>query len=59
MAHRELTSTLRTPSGLANRYGDIPYAFLAVVPLTSLSALSDSIIYRYKPNNPMIIHVKK
>ena len=57
--HRELTSAPHTPSGLTNRYGDIPYAFPAVVPLTGLGALSDSIIYRYKPNNLMVIHVKK
>jgi hypothetical protein len=58
-AHRELTSASRTPSGLANRYGDIPYAFPAAVPLTGLGALSDSLVCRYKPNNPLVMHVKK
>ena len=58
-AHRELISTPRTPLGLANRYGDIPYAFPTAVPLTSLGALSDSLVYRYKPNNLLVIHVKK
>jgi hypothetical protein len=58
-AHRELTSAPRTPSGLANRYGDIPYAFPAAVPLTGLGALSDSLVCRYKPNNPLVMHVKK
>jgi hypothetical protein len=58
-AHRELTSAPRTPSGLANRYGDIPYAFPAAVPLTGLGALSDSLVCRYKPSNPLVMHVKK
>jgi hypothetical protein len=58
-AHRELTSAPRTPSGLANRYGDIPYAFPAAVPLSGLGALSDSLVCRYKPNNPLVMHVKK
>ena len=58
-AHRELTSAPRTPSGLANRYGDIPYAFPAVVPLAGLGPLSDSLVARYRPNNPAVKHEKK
>ena len=58
-AHRELTSAPRTPSGLANRYGDIPYAFPAAVPLAGLGPLSDSLVARYRPNNPAVKHEKK
>ena len=58
-AHRELTSAPRTPSGLANRYGDIPYAFPAAVPLAGLGALSDSLVARYKPTNPAVKLAKK
>ncbi|KIN05310.1 hypothetical protein OIDMADRAFT_87584, partial [Oidiodendron maius Zn] len=35
-----------TPSGLANRYGAIPYRFPAAVELTGLGPLSDALVYR-------------
>jgi hypothetical protein len=58
-AHRELNSAPRTPSGLSNRYGDIPYEFPAAVPLTGLGPLSDSLVCRFKPGNPLVLHAKK
>lgn len=58
-AHRELNSAPRTPSGLSNRYGDIPYEFPAAVPLIGLGPLSDSLVCRFKPGNPLVLHAKR
>ena len=52
-------SVLRILSRLVNRYSDITYAFLAVVPLVRLGALSNSLVVRYKLTNSTIKLVKK
>jgi hypothetical protein len=42
VAHRDMVAARLSPSGLANRYGAIPFAFPAAVELEGLGALSDS-----------------
>jgi hypothetical protein len=46
--HRPSGYGRRSPSGLANRYGAIPFAFLAAVGLEGLGALSDALAYRWR-----------
>lgn len=46
ISHRDLEAPRSTPSGLANRYGAIPYRFPAAVELTGLGALSDALVCR-------------
>jgi hypothetical protein len=43
-AHRDLTAAQLSPSGLANRYGAIPFAFPAAVELHGLGAISDALV---------------
>jgi hypothetical protein len=57
-AHRDLTSGPRTPSGLANRYGDIPFAFSAAVPLTGLGQISDALVGRVKYDRATVVAEK-
>ena len=57
-AHRDLVSGPYTPSGLANRYGDIPYAFPAAIALTGLGPLSDAAVGRVKYDMPAVVAVK-
>ena len=45
-AHRDMVSPKSTPSGLANRYGSIPYKFPAAVEISGLSSLSDALVCR-------------
>jgi hypothetical protein len=47
-AHRDLVSPRATPSGLANRYGAIPYRFPAAVKIAGISALSDALVCQRK-----------
>jgi hypothetical protein len=47
-AHRDMTAPEFTPSGLANRYGAIPYRFPAAVEVAGLGALSDALVCRRK-----------
>jgi hypothetical protein len=54
-AHRDLTSPTATPSGLANRYGAIPYRFPAAVELTGLGALSDALVGRRRWDSPQVL----
>ena len=58
-SHLELTSAPRTPSGLANHYGDIAYAFPAAVPLAGPGAILDTLVARYRSNNPAVKHAKR
>jgi len=46
IAHRDLEAAPLSPSGLANRYGVIPFAFPAAVELEGLGALSDALVCR-------------
>lgn len=58
-AHRELTAASTSPSGLANRYGSIPFAFPAAVHLTGLGALSDALGCRIRQDKPAVDKDKK
>jgi hypothetical protein len=42
--HQDMISPRATPSGLANRYGAIPYQFAAAVEISGLSALLDALV---------------
>jgi hypothetical protein len=55
-AYRDLFLTKSTPSGLSNRYGKVPYAFLTAIAISGLGMLSDAIICRVKWNDPGILH---
>jgi hypothetical protein len=54
-AHRDLVSPVATPSGLANRYGAIPYRFPAAVEVASLGALSDALVCRRRWDSPAVL----
>ncbi|CAM6002997.1 unnamed protein product [Sphagnum balticum] len=54
-AHRDMTSPAATPSGLANRYGAIPYKFPAAVEVTGLGALSDALVCRRRWDSPQVL----
>lgn len=54
-AHRDLTAPIATPSGLANRYGAIPYRFPAAVELAGLGALSDALVCRRRWDSPQVL----
>jgi hypothetical protein len=40
-----------SPSGLANRYGAIPFAFPAAIELDGLGVLSDAVVCRHDKAN--------
>ncbi|KAK8901059.1 hypothetical protein QC760_010515 [Botrytis cinerea] len=42
-SHRDMTSPFKTPSGLSNRYGKIPYQFPASTLLNGLGSLSSAL----------------
>jgi hypothetical protein len=44
VAHRDMVAARLSPSGLANRYGAIPFAFPASVLLEGLGALSSALV---------------
>jgi len=54
-AHRDLVSPKATPSGLANRYGAIPYRFPAAVEINGLGALSDALVCRRRWDSPLVL----
>jgi hypothetical protein len=53
--HRDLTAPRATPSGLANRYGSIPYKFPAAVEVAGLGALSDALVCRRRWDSPAVL----
>ena len=55
-AHRDLMAPKATPSGLANRYGAIPYKFPAAVEVTGLGGLSDALCGRIRWTSPLAIN---
>ena len=57
-AHRDLISPRATPSGLANRYGAIPYRFAAAVEISGFSALSDALVCRRRWDSPAVLRVR-
>jgi hypothetical protein len=54
-AHRDLGRASATPSGLAVRYGTIPYKFPAAVPLVGLGGVSDALIGRQRWDTPNVM----
>ena len=58
-AHCDLVGGPRTPSGLGNKYGDIPYVFLAAVPLMGLGYISDAIVGRVKYDRVTVMAEKE
>lgn len=54
-AHRDMVSPAATPSGLANRYGAIPYKFPAAVEVTGLGALSDALVCRRRWDSALVL----
>jgi len=57
-AHRDLMPGRSTPSGLANRYSAIPYAFPAAVQLPSTNVLSESLVGRVHLDQASLIMYK-
>ncbi|RDL34485.1 uncharacterized protein BP5553_07613 [Venustampulla echinocandica] len=54
-AHRDFVAPKATPSGLANRYGAIPYRFPACVELAGLGAVSDALVCRRRWSSPAVV----
>ena len=48
VAHRDMVAACLSPSGLANQYGAIPFAFPASVRLGGLGDLSDALVCRQR-----------
>ncbi|KIX06422.1 uncharacterized protein Z518_04398 [Rhinocladiella mackenziei CBS 650.93] len=57
-AHRDLIAAPLSPSGLANRYDTIPFAFPAAVELNGLGAISDALVARRRHDKPAVISEK-
>ena len=53
-AHREGVAARSSPSGLANRYGEIPFRFPATTEITGISAISDAIVGRRQWPSPAV-----
>ena len=53
-AHRDGVAARSSPSGLANRYGKIPFRFPATTELTGVSAISDAIVGRRQWRSPAV-----
>jgi len=58
-AHRDLVAASSSPSGLANRYGVIPFAFPAAIELDGLGALSDAMVCRRRHDKASVVSEKK
>ena len=54
-AHRDMVSPRATPSGLANRYGAIPYRFPAATEISGLGPLSDALVCRRRWDSPLVM----
>ena len=59
VAHRDMVAARLSPSGLANRYGAIPFAFPAAIELEGLSALSDALVCRRRHDKYAVVSEKK
>ena len=55
IAHRDMVAPRATPSGLANRYGAIPYRFPADVEIMGLGALSDALVCRRRWDSAAVL----
>jgi hypothetical protein len=59
VAHRDMVAAPLSPSGLANRYGAIPFAFPAAVELGGLGALSDALVCRQRHDKYAVVSEKR
>jgi hypothetical protein len=59
IAHRDMVAARLSPSGLANRYGAIPFAFPAAIELGGLGALSDALVCRRRHDKYAVVTEKK
>jgi hypothetical protein len=59
VAHRDMVAARLSPSGLANRYGAIPFAFPASVLLEGLGALSGALVCRQHHDMCAVVSEKK
>ena len=59
VAHRDMVAARLSPSGLANRYGAIPFAFPAAVELGGLGAVSDALVCRRRHDKYAVVTEKK
>lgn len=50
-----MVSPKATPSGLANRYGAIPYRFPAATEISGLGPLSDALVCRRRWDSPLVM----
>ena len=58
-AYRDIIITPRSPSGLVNRYGVIPFAFPAAIELEGLGPISDALICRRRHDKYAVMSEKK
>jgi len=58
-AHRDMVATRLSPSGLANHYGAIPFAFPAAVALHGLGDLSDALVCRQRHDAFAVVWEKR
>ena len=59
IAHRDMVATRLSLSGLANRYGAIPFTFPATIELEGLSALSDALVYHRRHDKYAVVSEKR
>jgi hypothetical protein len=59
VAHRDMVAARFSPSGLANRYGAIPFAFPAAVRLKGLGDLSDALVCQERHNKSTVMLEKR
>jgi hypothetical protein len=59
IAYRDMVAARLSPSGLANRYGAIPFDFPAAIELGSLGALSDALVCRRRHDKYAVVTEKK
>jgi hypothetical protein len=57
--YRDLIAVFFSPSGLANCYGVIPFAFPAAVELEGLKAISDALVCRRRHDKYAVVSAKK
>jgi hypothetical protein len=56
---RDMVTARLSPSGLANRYGAIPFTFPAAIELGGLGALSDALVCRRRHDKYAVVTKKK
>ena len=59
VAHRDMVAARLSPSGLANRYGAIPFTFPTAVELKGLSTLSNALVCRRRYDKYAMVSEKK